>query len=153
MVHELVVPLPVPGFQIETHQALAKKIVTRPVATVIVRRGRLDREIDQAKVFVHSDLVPDASVAVVGPGSIQPGLVAELTFPGDGVELPNLFPGPSIKRTNQAFGVVMAFDGRTFSHRRTYDHHVSSYSRRRMDADLARLQIDLSVNSFHHADL
>src|ERR1700674_1531984 len=152
MVNELVVPLPLPGFQIETHQALAKEVVTRPVAPVIVRRGRLDWEIDQAKVFVHSDLVPDASVAVVGPGSVQPGVVAELTLSGDGVELPNLFPGPSIKRANQTFGVVMAFNSRAFSHRGTHDHHVSSYRRRRMDADLASLQIDLGVDSVHHAD-
>src|SRR5579864_3049305 len=153
MMHELVEPLPLPGFQIDAHQAFAKQIVTRSVAAVIVRSGRLDREIDQAQIFIHGDLVPDTRVAVVGPRSIQPSVVAELAFPGDGVELPDLFPGPDIKRANQTLGIVMGFNGRAFSHRGTYNHHVSSYGRRRMDADLASLQIDLSVDSIHHANL
>src|SRR6266705_6499847 len=153
MMHKLVMPLPLAGFQIETDQALARQIVARPVASVVVRRGRLDRQIDQAQIFVHSDLVPDASVAVLGPGSLLPGLVAELARPGDSVELPNLFPCPHIERPNQTFSVVMAFNGSAFSERGTHDHHVSSYSRRRMDADLASFQIDLLVDSFHDTDL
>src|SRR5882762_7552842 len=109
MVHKLVMPLPLPGFQIDTNQALAKKIVARPVATVIIRCGCLDRQIDQAQIFVHGNLVPDASVAVLGPGSVQPGLVTELTPPRDGVELPNFLSCSHIERPNQTFRVVMGF--------------------------------------------
>src|SRR5258708_2640029 len=46
------VPLGLPGPQIDRDQPLAVEIGTRPVAAVIVRRRRLDREIDEAEVLI-----------------------------------------------------------------------------------------------------
>ena len=52
MVHELVVPLPLPGLQIDADQALGEQVVAGTMAAVEVGRGRLDRQVDEAELFV-----------------------------------------------------------------------------------------------------
>ena len=37
MVHQLVMPLALPGFQINTDEALGKQVVSRPMSAVVIR--------------------------------------------------------------------------------------------------------------------
>jgi hypothetical protein len=143
MVHELVVPLPLPGFQIDADQAFGKQVVAGTMAAVEVRRGRLDRQVNEAELFVRGDLRPDADVAVVGPRLLLPGVVAELAWTGNRVERPQQLAGAHVERPHQALGVVVGRDGRAFTHRGADDHHVLDDGRGRVDADLAGLEVDL----------
>ena len=47
MVHDLEVPLPLTGLQIDAHDAVAEQIIARPMTAVEVRRGILHGQIDR----------------------------------------------------------------------------------------------------------
>ena len=86
MVHELEVPLALPGLQVDGDETLGEQVVAGPVPAVEVRRRRLDRQVGEAELFVDADLRPDAGVAVVRPRVLFPGVVAELARARNGVE-------------------------------------------------------------------
>src|ERR1700736_1991437 len=101
MVHELEVPLPQPGLEIDADEGVAKQIVPRPRSAVEVRRGILDRQVDQAEILIHRDLRPHAGVPVDCPGIALPALVAELAGPWNRVEGPEQFSRAGVKRANE----------------------------------------------------
>ena len=115
------------------------------MAAVEIRRRRFDRQVDEAELFVHGDLRPHADVAVDRPRVLLPRLVAELARTRNRVELPELLAGPHVEGAHQALGVVVRRDGRAFAERDADDHDVSGDDRRRVNADLAGLEIDLLV--------
>ena len=88
MMHELKMPFALAGFQIDAHEALGKQVVAGPMAAVVIRCRRLDRQIDEAELFVHADLRPHAHVAVECPRIVLPGLVAVLAGIRNRVEAP-----------------------------------------------------------------
>ena len=67
MMHELEVPLSLAGLEVYADQALAKQVVARTFAAVVVGRRRLDGQVDEAQFFVDRDLGPHPRVAVDGP--------------------------------------------------------------------------------------
>ena len=64
MMHDLEVPLPLAGLQIDADQAVAEQIVARPLAAVVIRGRRLHRQINQPEIFgstvicVHTPVLP-----------------------------------------------------------------------------------------------
>ena len=152
MVHELEVPLALAGFQIDARKRFGKQVVAGPMAAVVIGAGRLNRQIHEPGVFVHSDLRPHADVAVRRPRLLFPRVVAELARPRNRVELPQLLAGPSVERARKAFRIVVSRHRRAFAHRRSDDDHVLDDERRRVDANLARLEIDLLALAFHDAE-
>src|SRR6266446_9372774 len=109
--------------------------------------------------FAHAGLQidrhmrPHAGVAVLRPGIVLPGLVAELAGPRNRIPTPQLFAGANVPGTHDALGVVVSRYGRPFPHGGPYDHHVAGHSRSRMDADLATFEVDLLVIPLLDADL
>src|SRR5579863_1735387 len=146
-------PLAHAGLQIDADQAFGKQVVAWPVPAIVVRCRRFHRQVHQSEVFIDGDLIPDAGVAVDGPGAVFPSLIAELAGPRDGVKLQKFFASPYIKGANQALGVVVSSYGRTLLHGGADDYYVLHYGGRRMQADFAGLQIDLLIDPFDHADL
>ena len=97
MMHHLVMPLPLAGLQIDANQAVGEQIVARPMSAILIRRRIFHRQIDQAEIFIHGDLRPDAGVAVDFGRVVQPGVVAELARFRNRVELPKLLAGPDVE--------------------------------------------------------
>ena len=90
--HELEMPLARAGLQIDADEAFGEEIVAGPVAAVEVGRWRLDRQIDEAELFVDGDLRPHADVAVGGPRLVLPRVVAELAGLGIVSNCQSFFP-------------------------------------------------------------
>src|SRR5262249_17973932 len=114
-----------------------KEIAPRTMSAVIVRRWRFDRQIHEAEIFVDGDLGPDSGISIFRPRSVFPCFIAELTWPWNGVESPQLFSGAHIERTYQAFRVVVSGNGRAFTHRRTDYYCVLDDNRRGVNTDFS----------------
>ena len=71
--------------------------------------------------------------------------------PGRGIVLNvhSSLPLCDVPRAHEALGVVVRLDGQAFAERRADDHDVLRDGRRRVQADLARLQIDLLALADH----
>ena len=151
MMHQLEMPLPLSCSQIDANEALGKQVVPGAVAAVVIRGGRLHRQVDQAQILIDRDLRPHAGVAVDRPRISLPRVVAELTGQRDGVERPQQLSGAHIERAHKAFRVVVGADGCPFAERGADDHDVLYHRRRRVQTDLAGLQIDLLAGAEHGA--
>src|SRR5205814_839995 len=79
VMHHLEVPDAFPGLRVQADQALAEETRTRAVAAVPVVVRRPDRKVDVAEVRVVAHRRPDISGPGVLPGTLLPGVVAELT--------------------------------------------------------------------------
>jgi hypothetical protein len=88
MMHELEVPLPHAGLQVDRDERLGKQIVAGTVPAVVVRCRRLDWEIYEAELLVDTDLRPHAHIAVDRPRVVFPGLVAVFARTRNRVEAP-----------------------------------------------------------------
>src|SRR6266478_185199 len=141
VVHQLEVPLPLPGFQIYTDQTFAEQIVSRPVAPVKITCRGFDWQVNQPELLVHGDLGPHARVAGVFGRAVQPGVVAELAFLGDGVKYPETFARAHVEPAHVTFIVAHAAGGETLPERRAYYYRVSGHDRRRMQPNLPSDQI------------
>ena len=150
---DLVVPLALAGLQVDADEAVAEQVVAGTMAAVEVRRRILDRQVDQAELLVDGDLRPHAGVAVLRPRLLLPGVVAEFTRLRDRVERPEQLAGADVPRAHQALGVVVRLHRQAFAERRADDDHVLGDGRRRVEADLAGLQIDLLALADDGADL
>ena len=53
VVHELVVPLPLSGLEIDSHQALAKQAGTGTMAAVVIAGRHFDGQVREAELFVN----------------------------------------------------------------------------------------------------
>src|SRR5207244_9216121 len=115
MVHELEVPLPLARLEIDADETLGEEIVAGTMTAVEVRRGRFDRQVHEAEIFVDGDLRPDADVAVDRPRLVVPRVVAELARPRNGVERPQQFARAHVERADETLGVVVRADGRAFT--------------------------------------
>src|SRR5438309_8050020 len=58
----------------------SEQVVTGPVTAVEIRGRRFDRQVHETKILIDRDLRPHAGVAVLFPGIVLPGVVAELGF-------------------------------------------------------------------------
>src|SRR5258708_32922415 len=85
MGHQLEGPSALTGFQIDTDQAFAKEIISRPVPAIEVSSGRFNRQIDQPSLFINSDLRPHPGVTGIFSRPAQPRFVAKLALFGDRV--------------------------------------------------------------------
>src|SRR5262245_46709574 len=107
MVDELEEPLPLPGPEVDAHQALGKQIVAGTMAAIEIRCRRFDRQVHEAELFVDADLGPDAGVAVGRPRFLFPRVVAELARARDGVKGPQQLAGPHVEGAYETLGVVV----------------------------------------------
>jgi hypothetical protein len=94
--HELEVPLPLTGLEIDRDETFSEQVVAGPVSAVVVRRRRFHGQIHEAEVLVHAGLRPDADVAVDCPRVVLPRFGAELPGSRDRVERPEELPGARI---------------------------------------------------------
>ncbi len=78
-------------------------------------------------------------------------IVAELSSFGDRVELPKHFPRVHVVGARKSFGVVMRLRLRAFFHGRANDHNVLHHCGSRVQAELARFQVNLFVDSGERA--
>src|SRR5271165_1511020 len=118
----------------------------------VVARWQFDREIDQVELFVGGDLSPDASVAGVGPGIVQPGLDSEFAGLRDGVKDPQTFSGVYVVAANVAFDVLVAFRNAAGAMRGADDDDVVGDHGRGVQADVGAQGVDLLVVVFLEID-
>src|SRR5262249_1540326 len=95
---------------------------------------------------------PHAGVAVDRPRLFFPRVVPELAGTRNGVERPQQLAAPHVPRAHEALGVVVGLDGQAFAERRADEHHVPGDGRRRVQADLAGLEVDLLALADDGAD-
>ena len=150
--HELEVPLPLAGLEIDGDKAFGKEVVTWPVAAVVIGCGCLDRQVHEPELFVDADLCPDADVAIDGPGVVLPRLMAVFARIRNRVEPPDLFASPHVERAHEPFRVVVRRDRGPLTERRSDNDDVAGDGGRRVNADLPRGEIDLLVHALDHAD-
>jgi hypothetical protein len=96
----LKMPLALTGSEVDADQAVTEQVVARAVAAVIIRRGVFDGQVDQAQFLIHGHLGPDTGVAVGGPGTVLPSVVAEFTRTWNRVESPQKFAGVYVERAH-----------------------------------------------------
>ena len=108
VVHQLIVPLPLAGLQIDRDDALAEQVVAGPMTAIVVAGRRLDRQIRHPQFFIDGDLSPDAGVAGVRPRIVQPGIVAELARPRNRVEDPQPLARLDVESADVALFVALA---------------------------------------------
>src|SRR5262249_21088522 len=116
MMDELEVPFAHAGFEIDRNEAFGEQIGAWPMAAVIVRCRRLDRYVDEAQLLIDRNMRPHSGVAVVHPGIVLPGLVAELAWPWNCIPAPQLLAGANVPGTHDALGVVVSRHCRAFPH-------------------------------------
>ena len=123
MVGELEMPHAFAGSGIQTNDTLGKEVVTKPMAAVVVVRGRSERDIDVTELQVGAQRSPRVGGAGVPPRAIFPGLVSELTLLRDRVELPDFFARANIEAPDVA-GRPQLVPEAVKDHR-SYDDHVT----------------------------
>ena len=138
MMDHLVVPFAHAGLDVQRHQAVAEQVVAVPVDAHHVGVGQLYPAIDQAQFLVGRHRRPAAGIARrFRLARNQPGVVAEFTFPRNGVEYPLALAGLDVEAADIALG-----GGRG----RGADHNgVLHHQRRCMQADDAAVGIHLLV--------
>src|SRR6476646_580605 len=117
MVHQLELPLPLAGFQVDRDYALSEQIVAGPMPAVKVRARRLDRQVDETQLLVDRHLVPDAGVAVERPRILLPGVVAEFTGFRNRVEVPQPLAGADVEGLDDTLRIVVRPRGMSFAER------------------------------------
>ena len=150
--HELEVPLAHARLQVNGHQRFGKQVVAGAVATVLVNRGRLDRQVDDAGFGVRGDLRPHAVVTGVAGRLVLPRVEAELAAAGDALERPQQLAGADVKRAGLALHVGGVFVAEALEHRRAHQHHVVDDGGGGVQTDFRLLEVRLLAVD-HDADL
>jgi hypothetical protein len=76
------------GAGVERDHRVGEEIVAVPVAAVKIEGGRAGRYEDQSALDIDRRAAPRIRATAVVPGILRPGLVAEFSGPGHGVEAP-----------------------------------------------------------------
>src|SRR5262245_42733371 len=152
MMHQLEMPLSLPGPQIDADDAFREQMVSGTMTAVVIRRRRFNGQVDEAELFIDGDLRPHTGIAVHRPRIVLPRFVAKFAGTGDRVERPQQFAGAYVERAHDAFGVVVRADGRPFTERRSDDRHVIPNRRRGMPPNLSFLEIDRLAVAVHSAN-
>jgi hypothetical protein len=88
MMNHLKVPDALAGAHIQGDQTLAKESVAGPLASKEIVGGSAEGQLDVAERLVRAHHRPDVGRTRRFPGSLLPGLVAELPLARNGAELP-----------------------------------------------------------------
>jgi len=86
--HQLVMPFPLSGFEVNCNERFSKQPVTRSMTSINISGGQFDGEVRESEIFVHTDLSPDAAVAVDVRRLVFPRVVTEFAGSGNGVKDP-----------------------------------------------------------------
>ena len=143
--HQLVMPLALPGLQIHRHDALAEQPIARPVPAVEIPRRQLHRQISQSQLFIDADLPPHARVAGVVRGILFPSVVTKLARLRNRVKDPQPLARPHIEPAHETLYVALALRNVPSLARRAHDHRIARHHRSSMQPDLIVHQIDFLV--------
>src|SRR5439155_2161211 len=88
VMNELIVPDSFPGLRVKTEKRIREQIVAEPMPSVIVGRGRVQRDVDVPQFLIGTVNRPATDLSRVRPRVPLPGLVAELPRPRNGIERP-----------------------------------------------------------------
>ena len=105
MVHQLEVPKPPTGLQIDRNESLGEKIVSQTVASVLVDRRRFDRQVRNPGFLIDGNLGPDPVVAGPLPRTTLPGVVPELSRTRNAIEAPQQVATLGVERSDETLGV------------------------------------------------
>ncbi len=142
MVHELEVPQPLAGLEVDGDEALREQVVAGPVAAVVVAGGDLDREVGDAQLLVDGQVGPHPGVPGVDGRVVQPRVASELAGPGDGVEDPPALAGAGVVAADVALDVLAARGRPAGAVRGPDDDHVAGDDGGAVPPDLAGQGVD-----------
>src|ERR1035437_1088055 len=74
----LVMPLALPGREIEADNGIAEQIISRTMAAIVISSWIFDGQVHEAEVFICRHLRPYPGVPVGRPRIVLPGIVPEL---------------------------------------------------------------------------
>ena len=106
VMHGLVMPLALPGLDVQRDDAVGEQRVAGPMAAVVIAGGHFGRHVDESELRIGAHLRPRAGVAVVFRRTLQPGVVAELALLRDGVEDPQPLAGANVVAAHVALRVL-----------------------------------------------
>src|SRR5688572_19006291 len=102
MVDGLEVPEVLAGLRIDRNDRVRKRVVTRSIAAVVVRRRSGDRQIDDAALHIHRrEEAPHVRARSILP-AVTPRVVVLVARPRNGPELPQLLAGDDVERARIA---------------------------------------------------
>ena len=142
VMHHLVVPQPLTGFDIECNQAGAEEIVSRTEPTVEIKRGPVCWNVDNAAFLVGRQWCPGRNIARPLPRIIFPGVVTKFSRPRQDVELPQKFTGTGVVAE---YVTRYVFDSRlvvTLFRRITHHDDIAYDNRWRRRSNVTRREID-----------
>src|SRR5262245_3293490 len=131
----LEMPDPLAGASIQADQAFSKEAIARSLAAVVVIAGSAERQIDVAQRLVRAHHRPDIRIARCLPRILLPGLIAVLTFAGDGAEKPLLLARADIEAP-QVAGRHFLYHGEV-QYGGAHNHNIAANDGRRGNAVMA----------------
>jgi hypothetical protein len=135
VMERLEVPNTLACIRIETHETVGEEVIPVAVAAVEIAGWRLDGQIDVTVLRVRSEWRPHARVAAVLRAPVEPGVVAELTRLGNGVERPLERPGAQVIGANESRDGLFRRRRTACGKRHADDNHVADDHGRRARAD------------------
>ena len=102
------------------------------MATIGIAGSSFGRQVYRIQLSIDCHLRPGTAIARIGPGVIQPGVIAILTGLGNSVKNPEPIAGSRIVAANMAFWFLSASWHSSSSKRRADNDNAIGYNRRGM---------------------
>ena len=147
MMDGLEVPDPFARVEVDRDQAVGEQVIAVSMAAVIIARRHFDRQVGHAQLFVNGYLPPDAGVARISPGVVQPGIVAELIRLRDGVKDPETLAGAGVEAPDVPLGLLLGRRGPSRQMRGADEDDAIGNDRRGVEADLAGDEVELLIHA------
>ena len=128
VMHELLVPLQLPGERIERDERVAVEVVAVAVGAVEIGGRAAERHVHEPALDIDGHEAPGVRAGAVLVGARRPRLASRLTRPRDGVERPQHLAGARIPPADVA--VQPARRRRAFAVGAAGDHDVAVDGRR-----------------------
>src|ERR1035437_764416 len=103
----LVMPLALPGREIEADNGIAEQIISRTMAAIVISSWIFDGQVHEAEVFICRHLRPYPGVPVGRPRIVLPGIVPELAGARNRVEGPHQLARMDVVGAHRALGVIV----------------------------------------------
>ena len=145
VVHQLEMPLALPGFQIQRDDGLAEQTVARPMPSIVVACGQLYRQVHHSQFFVHADLAPHTGIAGILGGAVLPRLISILARQRNSVKDPEALARPDVEPADVTLHVLFALRNSARPVRGADHDGIASHDRRCMQSDFAGDRVDFLI--------
>src|SRR5207248_4181995 len=120
MMDELLVPDDFPSLDIEADDGVGIQIGAWTMSTVSIIGWRFRIQVNVSESFISGEGTPNAGVAGVIRGAVQPRFIARFAFAGDRVKDPQFLAGANIESQYVALHIFLVRAGAALSECRAH---------------------------------